>query len=261
MVCRESLPLVKNLTAFRKVTENSEEEKKMNIVLFDMDNTLVSADTTRLWAHFLDKKGIMTAEDWQQQLKFHEDYKENRLDVLANFKFELGLLNKIPAGLREKWRHECFQTMIKPLVSSIGLRLIQEYKTQPDTLVLLTTATYQFLAAPVAEYVGVHEMIATKEEMQGDLYTGRVLGIPNIGEGKIRNFQLWVAQKKISVMHTTLYSDSINDFPLLSQVGKPIVVDPDHYLHAIAVQKNWPIISFKNQPSHINPSVKTVSLG
>lgn len=224
--------------------------KEINIVLFDMDNTLVSADTTRLWADFLVEKGIMTTEDWQQQLKFHEDYKEHRLDVVASFKFEMGLLNKVPLALRESWRRECFEEMIKPVISPIGLQLIQAHKKELNTQVLLITATHHFLAAPVAEYAGVHEMIATKEEMQGDRYTGRVLGVPNIGEGKVKNFQNWIAQKQIPVAHTTLYSDSINDLPLLSQVTKPIAVDPDQRLHAIATQKNWLITSFKERSSN-----------
>jgi len=219
--------------------------KKTNIVLFDMDNTLVLEDTVKLWAHFLDKKGLMTSADWAQRLKFDEDYKEHRLDVIASFVFELTLLNRIPFALREQWRHECFEEMIKPLISPIGLRLIQEYKQQPDTLVLLITATHQFLAAPVAHYAGVHEMIATEEEMVGDQYTGRVVGVPNLGAGKAKNFQSWIAKKQISLAHTILYSDSINDLPLLSQVKKPIVVDPDQRLKTIAIEKNWSIISFK----------------
>ena len=37
--------------------------KEMHIVLFDMDDTLVSADTIALWEVFLETKGITTAAD------------------------------------------------------------------------------------------------------------------------------------------------------------------------------------------------------
>lgn len=219
--------------------------EKMNIILFDMDNTLVSADTVGLWAHFLDGKGMMDAQDWQKRHKFDEDYIEHRLDVAACYEFELALLKRIPLSKREQWRDEFFEKMVKPCISKAGLRLIQAYKTQPNTIVILITATHTFLASPVAEHAKVHEMIATEEEMHEGEYTGRVLGMPNMGEGKLKKFQAWVEKNQISLAYTVLYSDSINDLPLLSQVKKPIVVDPDYRLKAIALQKNWDIISLK----------------
>jgi HAD superfamily hydrolase (TIGR01490 family) len=217
----------------------------VNIVLFDMDHTLVSADTVMLWAHFLDKKGVMTAEDWRLRRKFDEDYREHRLDVAASYAFELSLLKRMSFQQREQWRAECFEEMIRPMISPVALRLIQQYKAQANTLVILITATHTFLATPVAMYAQVHEMIATEEEIHNGEYTGRVMGIPNIGEGKAKNFQNWLEKKQLVAAHTILYSDSINDLPLLLQVNRPIAVDPDSRLKAIAMQKSWEIISFK----------------
>ncbi len=219
--------------------------KKTNIVLFDMDNTLVLADTINLWADFLDAKGFMTEKDREKQRQFDEDYKENRLDVVASFEFALTVLNRIPQDKRDAWREECFQTLIKPEISSIGLRLIDAYKQQPDTLVILSTATNEFLAAPVAQYAGVHALIATEEEMHGGQFTGKIVGVPNLGEGKVIKFQHWLELQQLTAAHTVFYSDSINDLPLLSEVKTPIVVDPDHRLKAIAIQNGWEIMSFK----------------
>ena len=40
----------------------------------------------------------------------------------------------------------------------------------------------------------------------------------------------------------TFYSDSINDLPLLSVVGTPVVVDPDDRLHAAALRHRWRVL-------------------
>ena len=41
------------------------------------------------------------------------------------------------------------------------------------------------------------------------------------------------------------YSDSINDAPLLKQVGHPRVVTPDQRLDQLAQENEWPVVDFK----------------
>jgi phosphoserine phosphatase len=48
-----------------------------------------------------------------------------------------------------------------------------------------------------------------------------------------------------------LYSDSINDLPLLRLVDKPIVVDPDPMLQNIALANQWEIISLRNPDTDV----------
>lgn len=219
--------------------------QKMNIVLFDMDNTLVSTDTVGLWAEFLDQKGILTEQDRIKRAHFDNAYIENRIDIATSYEFDLSLFLKVPAHLREPWRQEFFNNHVKEKITRLGLQLIHNYKKQPNTLVLLITATQEFLATPVAEHAKVHSLIATQEEIIDGEYTGKVAGIANMGEGKVKNFNAWLSQNQITPTHTTLYSDSINDLPLLSLVNKPIAVDPDRRLHQVALQRKWEIISLR----------------
>ena len=41
---------------------------------------------------------------------------------------------------------------------------------------------------------------------------------------------------------STLYSDSINDLPLLSAVQRAVAVNPDARLAAVAAERGWPVI-------------------
>ncbi len=232
---------------------------KRHLVLFDMDNTLVSADTVGLWSDFLKHKGLLDADELAKWDKFHEDYVRGCLDVNASFCFELSIFKKIPIDRREPWLQELFQEHILPKISRAGLRLIEAYKRQPNTLVILITATLAFIARHVADYTQVDDLIATQPEIINGEYTGFVSGIPSLGSGKAQRYEQWLEKNQITPLQTVLYSDSINDLPLLSLVKKPIVVDPDEKLHHIALLKNWPIISLRN-PQHNDPLLEPVVL-
>ncbi|HVV69891.1 MAG TPA: HAD-IB family hydrolase [Gammaproteobacteria bacterium] len=220
--------------------------QKRNVVLFDMDHTLVSANTVALWGEYLDQKGMVTEEEHARWNQFHADYIVGQLDVIASYEFELTMIKKIPAHLRQAWLEDFFNQLIKPKISSTGLRLIQEYKQQPDTLVILITATLAYIATTVASHAGVHHLIATEPQIADGEFTGKLAGVASIGPGKALRFQQWIKANNIVPTYTILYSDSINDLPLLSQVDKPIAVDPDINLKQIALDKNWDIISLKD---------------
>lgn len=219
------------------------EEK--NIILFDMDNTLVLEDTGDLWGKFLEDKGIAGKAEKLKRLKLNEDYAQGRLDADENFQFEISLIQKIPIEKREVWRDEFFEKQVKPHVSSQGLSLIEEYKKDKQTVVILITATLSYIAHPVATYAGVHDLIATEAEKNGHNYTGVVTGTACLKEGKVERFKAWVDKNNIIPVHTILYSDSINDLPLFSFVKEPVIVDPDDALRKIAQTQNWKIMSFK----------------
>jgi HAD superfamily hydrolase (TIGR01490 family) len=214
-----------------------------NIIIFDMDNTLVSADTMDLWGQFLEKKGIAKEKEKQMRIKFNQDYHARQLDVNEYFRFETDLLNNITLDMREEWRKEFFYSYVEPKISRTGLRLIEEYKRHPENIVLLMTATFSFVASPVAAYAKVHDLIATEVEIEEGIYTGSISGIASLGQGKVERFKLWLREKNITPAYTVLYSDSINDLPLLNFVNKPIVTDPDKNLEKIALEKNWECIS------------------
>lgn len=218
-----------------------------NIVLFDMDNTLLKADSVELWSHFLDRKGIVTAQDKACWQKFHDDYYNGCLDCIESYEFELSIIKRISQDLREQWLQEFFQEQLKPKLSKSGLRLVSEYKNIAETEVILITATLSFISKMVSEYVGFHDCIATEGEIVAGEFTGKVAGTPSIAEGKVTRYLQWLDANNIQPKFSVLYSDSINDLPLLNYVEKPIVVDPDESLLQIAEQRNWDVISMRDE--------------
>jgi phosphoserine phosphatase len=45
---------------------------------------------------------------------------------------------------------------------------------------------------------------------------------------------------------SVLYSDSINDLPLLQAVGRAVAVDPDPRLAAEAVARGWTVLRWRD---------------
>jgi HAD superfamily hydrolase (TIGR01490 family) len=218
----------------------------MNIILFDMDHTLVSEDTMSLWGKFLDLKGIRNEIDRQKRLKLDEDYQQLRLNFHESYEHELSIINRIHPTTRNLWRQEFFEDHLRHRISKKGLHLIEEHKNEPNTLILLTTGSLSFIATTVAQHIGVHDCIATDEETIEEKFTGKIIGEPNLGKGKVIRFQQYLQNNHLQSTSTTLYSDSIYDLPLFSIVNKAIAVDPDEHLKKIAMERRWEIISLRN---------------
>jgi len=136
---------------------------------------------------------------------------------------------------------------IVPAIPDAARALIAKHRDLGHLLVL-TTATSRFLTAPVARELGFEHHIATEPEMKEGRFTGRVLGTPNMREGKIERLLEWLAERGLNLSdfkESWFYSDSNNDLPLLSHVTHPVAVNPDPVLAAHARYRGWPEISLR----------------
>jgi phosphoserine phosphatase len=56
--------------------------------------------------------------------------------------------------------------------------------------------------------------------------------------------EAWLAARDLvwQDVHSTFYSDSINDLPLLEKANVPVATNPDERLRAIAQARGWRIL-------------------
>jgi phosphoserine phosphatase len=75
-------------------------------------------------------------------------------------------------------------------------------------------------------------------------FTGEVRGIPTFREGKVARVEEWLTARGLDweSVHSTFYSDSINDLPLLEKANVPVATNPDDPLRAIAQDRGWRIL-------------------
>jgi len=218
----------------------------MNLVLFDLDNTLLSGDTDVEWLDFLIEQGILPQAEHQANLEMDRRYRTGEADALEYVRFYLRFYPRhdMPAllGLRGQFMKQ----RIEPRMLPAARRLIQERKG--NNLLAIITATNRFLTEPIAAAFGIEHLIATEPQMRDGRFTGDIVGPPCMREGKITWLQKWLQSRSSSMgefPETWFYSDSINDLPLLERVTHAVAVDPDPRLAEIARQRGWRTLSLR----------------
>lgn len=215
------------------------------LALFDLDNTLIAGDSDHAWGEFLCANGFVDANEYRQRNEdFYRDYQAGTLDMQAFLEFALRPLRDNPPETLLAWRERFLQECIEPMMLPRASALLDRHRRNGDRL-LIITATNRFITQPIAERLGVTELLATEPEMEGDRYTGRVAGTPCFREGKVTRLRQWAADTGEDPARAYFYSDSSNDLPLLELVSRPCAVDPDPQLRETASARNWPVISLR----------------
>ncbi|MFK5892190.1 MAG: HAD family hydrolase [Pseudomonadota bacterium] len=222
----------------------------MNLAIFDLDNTLLADDSDFLWGQFLVKRNWVDANYYESKNQFfYDQYKAGSLDINEFLQFSLKPLSEHNSKQLDELHKQFMSSEIIPLISNKAKQLIKQHRDSGDYL-LIITATNLFVTEPIANYLGMDDIIATIPEKLNGQYTGKVSGIPSFQEGKVKRLQQWLsAHPELSLNHPSrqsfFYSDSINDLPLLEKVTHPIAVDPDDKLKQQAITNNWKIISLR----------------
>ena len=138
--------------------------------------------------------------------------------------------------------------VIQKAIKPQALKLVQDHQAAGDT-VIVVTATNAFVTRPIAKAFGVDELIAVDLERDTTpggtgWYTGAIAGVPSFREGKVTRVTQWLADHGLDWdrVHTTFYSDSINDLPLLEKATVPVATNPDARLRALAQERGWRIL-------------------
>ena len=218
----------------------------MRLTLFDLDHTLLDGDSDQLWCEFLMDRGVLPREPFASlNNAMARDYAAGAVSAQAFCDFYIGTLAGRSASewqpLRRSFVDECIVTRIP----AAALELVARHRDAGDRL-LLTTATCRFLSEPSADHLGIAELIATECETDAEgRFTGRSQGVLNMREGKVQRLHDWLAQQHLLLAdcESTLYSDSINDLPLLGAVRHAVAVNPDPRLAGVAREQGWAVIN------------------
>ena len=220
----------------------------MNLVLFDLDNTLLAGDSDVAWTQFLIEKNVLDQSAQEtRNLVFYEQYKAGTLDIYEFLEFQLAPLALHSRAQLDAWRDEFMLRYIRPMISAAARTLVSEHQ-QSDDLVALVTATNSFITWPIAREFGITHLIATIPAQENGVFTGKPRGIPAFKSGKVARVEAWLESMSLNFEcfdQSWFYSDSHNDLSLLQQVTHPVAVDPDEVLHATAHEQGWQILTLR----------------
>ncbi len=219
----------------------------MSLAIFDLDNTLLGGDSDYLWGRFLVEQGIVDAVRYEREnQRYYEEYKAGQLDIYEFLRFSLAPLAEHDLKTLNAWHQRFMEEKIRPIMLPKARELLARHREQGDYL-LIITATNRFVTAPIAEELGVDDMLATEPEMVNGCYTGDISDIPCFQQGKVTRLERWLAETGMNLEGGWFYSDSHNDLPLLELVAHPVAVDADETLSDHASQKGWPQISLRDE--------------
>ena len=217
----------------------------MNLIIFDLDETLINVDSDVEWGRYLIKKNLVHSNEWESKNeKFYLQYKNGTLDINEYLKFSCEPLKNTNLNLLKKHRDAFIEEHIKPSILKKGQRLIEKHREEGDEI-LVITATIEFITKPIVSLMGIKQIIAPIPEFSNGAYTGKIVGTPSFGEGKLLRLRQWLKKNDKTFEEITFYSDSHNDIPLLSAVTKPIAVDHDPILLGESKKRNWDVISLR----------------
>ena len=218
----------------------------MNLVLFDLDNTLLNGDSDFEWSQFLIRIGVLDRELFEaRNLAFYEHYKAGTLDINEFLDFQLKPLSRHSRKTLDEWHQQFMREQALGMITQPARDLVDRHRAAGDICVIIT-ATNSFVTAPIAREFGIENLIATEPEHKDGEFTGNVADVPCFREGKITRLDNWLAERGWrldSFADSTFYSDSLNDLPLLCKVKHPVAANPDPTLRAHAEQHGWRIIN------------------
>ena len=219
----------------------------MNLCLFDLDHTLLPLDSDHEFGEFLIRQGLTDADAYRLANDgFYQQYCEGTLVLADYIRFTTSVWRQMDEAAQQALQQAFMEQVIYPAMQPQALELVEQHRAQGDLLAIVT-ATNEFVTRPIADAFNVSELIAVRltRDDQGRV-TGEIDGVPSFREGKITRVEQWLSERGLDwsrVEHSTFYSDSINDLPLLDKVHEPVATNPDARLSAIAAERGWRILN------------------
>jgi HAD superfamily hydrolase (TIGR01490 family) len=217
----------------------------MTLAIFDLDNTLLHGDSDHAWGEFMVEQQLVDGEVYRRRNdEFYEAYKRGELIIEEYLAFALEPLSRLDTHHLQQLHARFMAEKVAPMRLPAADALIARHRAEGHFL-LIITATNRFVTGPIAQALGMDDLLATDPECLDGRYTGRVAGTPCFREGKVARLQSWLKDTGHSLDGSHFYSDSINDLPLLEAVTHPVAVDPDERLRQEAGRRGWPVISLR----------------
>ena len=215
------------------------------LTLFDLDHTLLPLDSDYEWGEFTIRIGWNDPVEFaRRNAEFYAHYQAGTLDVHDYVRFAIDAVRLRGPEAAAQAHDQFMREVIAPAIRPEALQLVRQHQQAGDT-VLIVTATNEFVTRPIAQALGVGELLAMQlARDEAGWFTGEIDGIPTMREGKVQRMEHWLAERQLSWgdVESTFYSDSMNDVPLLEKVDHPVATNPDARLRTLAQERGWRIL-------------------
>lgn len=224
---------------------------------FDVDGTLVDSDIVRygveirtaemsaprqaLWiAGFLPRIPYYLALDRKSRAAFQR----------AFYRIYRGL----DAEDFEERSRALFHHYIEPRLFPAGLSRLADHRRLGHRVVLVS-GSVEAIVRPLADQLGVRDILAPRLEVVDGRLTGRLDRPPLAGERKADAVRELAHANEIDLEASFAYADSLDDLPMLEVVGRPAAVNPEGRLFGVALERGWDVYRWKGLEPYVPAAV------
>ena len=220
-------------------------QDKSTAAFFDLDLTLLSVNSAKLWLRFMWQRGELSLMDAIRSASWLIRYRLATLDIAdVSRKVMRGLDGKSEEDLRllvEDW----YVREVRPHYFQQGRDLVEKHRAQGHRLVLLTGSS-PYISAPVCQELRLDDYLCTRLEVVDGRFTGRPVEPVCYGDGKLYWASEFAAEHGVDLDRSWFYTDSFTDLPMLRSVGHPVAVNPDPRLRRLATREGMQVLDFSS---------------
>ena len=218
----------------------------MEAAFFDLDKTIISKSSSLALTRPLYRAGFVTRSQllrgaYAQMVYLLLGADEKRMDRAKEGM--LALSKGWDRAELEELIRETLEEVVDPYIYQEALDLMALHRALGRRVYIVSSSPEE-IVRPLAERLGVTDVIATQAEIVDGKYTGN-LEFYCYREKKAEAIQKVAAEEGIDLSGSFAYSDSATDIPMLEVVGNPVAVNPDRDLRKVAEEHGWQVRDFR----------------
>ena len=215
------------------------EEKLPELALFDVDGTLLSTSSERMFLEHLVRSGhirtrhlvpfaleylVHPVRTWREGKGWNREYL--RYMVRDRFAEEARFFS-------EKYLTGTIRTPVAGMIKDLASR---------GCRVVLMSASLTHLVEPLARDLPIDGIVASSPLFDGQAFTGKLAGPRPWGREKVTITRGLCAQRGVEPSDCLAVGDSWSDRYLMLFCGRAIAVHPDWKLRRLAGRLNWQVV-------------------
>lgn len=194
--------------------------KKIRCAFFDVDGTVLNTRSMFSFLDYIAERYFSRHADFQ--LYYSRLYKmissRTRREEINRFYYSF--LNGLSANWIASMGREWFSAVsARPgFYNEAMLCQLSAHKTDGAKVILVTGSFIQILR-PLVEQLKVDGALCTIPEVKDEVFTGAIVGLPCIGEGKVAAIRRYANDNAVNLDECVAYGDDQTDLPMLKAVG------------------------------------------
>ncbi len=207
--------------------------------LFDIDGTITTRSTERIFLKWLIKKGHLSY--FKVMVAFIRFLLSGKFRSYSDFKTNKMFYKSFSVSFLEELGRQCFHEEIKSTIRSSMRVEIQKCKSENLRTIFLS-GSIESLVKPMVEYFEADGYICSRMAVDHGKYTGHLEGLHPYGIRKKKLAEKFAQESSVNLIQMACYANEWQDRHLMEVCGRPVAVAPDALLRKIAIEKRWEII-------------------